>query len=218
MSFDINQLNNIDYEEVESVLYDYLGDLVEEFAQSPEGKVYAQENPEFGSWISSFTEHAYIQEGFTLTEMSKGDVQTVMEETLPRKITLMNREDANDTIPELIAFWNFLKREYDLRHAKSIVTYLSSIENKFTDWMFDPAKGGMAKNFILSGMQAGFDMTTEEGLNTFQLSYNQQLFGDALAGKLLPSSSQSANKKPKTTKGFGTVDAGKEKKAKRKKK
>jgi hypothetical protein len=217
MSFDINQLNNLDYEEAESVLYDYLDDLFEKFAQSSEGEDYAQVNPEFGSWISSFTEHAYIQEGFTLPEMTKGEVETIMEEILPRKITLMNREDAQDAIPELIAFWNFLKREYNLRHAGAIVTYLASIKNKFSDWMLDPAKGGIAKNFILSGMKAGFDMTTEEGLNTFQLSYNQQLFGDALAGKILPSSSKSANKKPKTsTKGFGVVD--KEKKAKRKKK
>jgi hypothetical protein len=217
MSFDINQLNNIDYEEAESVLYDYLNDLVKQFVQSPEGKAYIQVNPEFGSWICRFIEHAYIQEGYTLPEMTKGEVQTVMEETLPRKITLMNREDAQNAIPELIAFWNFLKREYNLRHAGAIITYLASIKNKFSDWMFDPAKGGIAKNFILSGMKAGFDMTTEEGLNTFQLSYNQQLFGDALAGKLLPSSSKSTKKKPKTsTKGFGVVD--KEKKPKRKKK
>jgi hypothetical protein len=149
--------------------------------------------------------------------MTKGDVQIVMEHLLPRKITLRDREDAKDTIPELVAFWNFLKREYNLHHAGAIVTYLASIESKFADWMFDPARGGIAKNFVISGIQAGFDMTTEEGLNAFQIAYNQQLFGEALTGQLSPSSSKSTKKKPKTTpKGFEIVD--KEKKAKGKKK
>jgi hypothetical protein len=233
MSFDINQLNNLDYEEAESLLPDYLDGVVEQFGQSPEGEAYAQEHPEFGSWIFNFTRMAYIYEGFTLPKMTRGDVQIVMEHLLPRKITLMDPTDAEDTIPELVAFWNFLKREYNLRHAGGIVTYLASIEGKFTGWMLDPAKGGMAKTFMMSGMQAGFDMTTQEGLNAFQLAYNQQLLaetpkhsflqklgnlfqGPAPTAQLLSSSPQASPQKPKTTKGFEVVDKGK--KTKRKKK
>jgi hypothetical protein len=236
MSFNINQLNNLDYEKAESVLPDYLDGLVEQFAQSPEGKAHAQEYPEFGNWISRFIEMAYIHEGFTLPKMTRREVQIVMEHLLPRKITLTEPADAANTIPELVAFWNFLGREYHLRQAAAIAAYLTSIEGKFTDWMFDPAKGGMAKNFLMSGMKAGFDMTTQEGINAFQLAYNQQLLAEKPKESFLqklgnlfkrspsdppfpPVSLQPAPPKPKpktTTKGFEVTDKGKNTKRKKK--
>lgn len=42
-----------------------------------------------------------------------------------------------------------------LKNANAICKYLNSIENTFSDWMLDPARGGMAKSFFMSGMQAG---------------------------------------------------------------
>ncbi|MFM7448312.1 MAG: hypothetical protein ACKO24_06925 [Leptolyngbyaceae cyanobacterium] len=234
MPFNINQLNHLDYEKSESVLPNYLDQLVEQFAQSPEGKAHAQEYPEFGKWISSFTEMAYVYEGFTLPKMTRREVQIMMEHLLPRKITLGKPADAANTIPELVALWNFLGREYHLRQAAAIAAYLTSIEGKFTDWMFDPAKGGMAKNFLMSGMQAGFDMTTQEGLNAFQLAYNEQLLaekskesflqklgnlfkGASPEAPLLSSSPQPAQPTPKPpSKGFEVTDKGKKNKRKKK--
>ncbi len=233
MSFDINQLNTLDYDTADALLPDYLDGVVQQFAASPEGKAYAQKYPEFGSWIATFTEMSYRHEALTLTQMTKGNVQTVMEHLLPRKITLMEPAEADDAIPELVAFWTFLKREYNLRHAGAILTYLASIEGKFTEWMFDPAKGGIAKSFIMGGMQAGFDMTTQEGLTAFQSVYNQralsepapesflQKLGNLFSSpgaprQLLPSSAKSAQPRPKpTSKGFGGANKGKKTKPKK---
>ncbi|MEL6940995.1 MAG: hypothetical protein AAFO84_17610, partial [Cyanobacteria bacterium J06598_1] len=107
--------------------------------------------------------------------MTKGDVQQLMEYTLPRKITLMDPSEAQDAIPELVAFWTFLKENYKLRSAGAIAKYLLSIEDKFSGWMFDPARGGIAKSFITQGLAAGFDMETEEGMQAFQAEYNRGL-------------------------------------------
>ncbi|MDZ8240128.1 MAG: hypothetical protein RMZ69_23760 [Nostoc sp. ChiQUE01a] len=234
MPFDIYQLNNLDYDSAEPLLADYIDGVVEQFAKSPEGEAYAQEHPEFGGWIATFTEMSYIYEGFTLPKMTKADAQIVMEHILPRKLTLMHREEAEDAISELVAFWNFLKREYNFRSAGAIATYLAKIEGKFTDWMFDPAKGGMAKSFIMSGMQAGFDMTNSEGIAAFQKAYNQQILGEKPNNSFLQqlgslftgsereaqfpvSSSKSSKEKPKTnTKGFDSQDLGKKSKGKKK--
>jgi hypothetical protein len=128
MPFDINQLNNLDYDEAEPLLADYIDGVVEQFAKSLEGEAYAQEHPEFGGWIATFTEMSYIYEGFTLPKMTKADVQIVMEHILPRKLTLMHRSEAEDAISELVAFWNFLKREYNFRSAGAIATYLAKID------------------------------------------------------------------------------------------
>lgn len=39
----------------------------------------------------------------------------------------------------------------------------------------NPANFGMAKSFFTMGTQAGFDMTTQEGLDAFMLAYNSAL-------------------------------------------
>jgi len=239
MEFNIDQLSHLDYDDAYALLPDYLDDLVEQFAKSTEGEAYAQPHPNFGRWIAYFTELAYVYEGFTLSKMTKANVQIIMEDVLPRKITLSKRSEAADAIPELVAFWNFLKQEYNFRNAGAITTYLTSIEGKFTDWMFDPAKGGMAKSFIMGGMKAGFDMTTQEGLTAFQQAYNQKILSEKpndsflqKLGNLFSDFSQKAplspsipntsthkleSSKPEgSTKGFGSSEQ--IKKSKRKKK
>jgi hypothetical protein len=175
MKFDIQLLDKLDHDAGLEAMHDYIDSLVEQFSQSPEGQSYAEKHSEFGGWIGSFIDLAYAQEGFTLATMTKRQVEVLMEDTLPRKITLGDRSDAEDATSELAAFWTFLEREYQLKNANAISQYLNSIENKFPDWMFDPDRGGMAKSFVMSGMQAGFDMASQEGLNAFMTAYNAQL-------------------------------------------
>jgi hypothetical protein len=205
MDFDIHQLDNLDFDEAELLLHKYIDELIDQFIESPEGQSHVTDYPNVGWWINSFIEQGYEYEGFTLPSMTQGNVATLMELILPRKITLMDIADAEDAIPELTAFWAFLKREYSLQNAESIILYLFSIKDKFGEWMMDPDRGGMTKKFMLTGMKAGFDMTTQEGLNAFQASYNAQL-----------KKKRSAKKKLKSKqKGFG--DSGKNKSSRRSK-
>jgi len=104
MPFDINQLNNLDYDEAEPIVSEYIDDLVEQFAKSAEGEAYAQEHPDFGRWIATFTDMSYRYEGFTLPKMTKANAEIVMEHIIPRKLTLVDRSEAEDAIPELVAF------------------------------------------------------------------------------------------------------------------
>lgn len=234
MAFDIHLLNHLDYDEAESLLPDYLDDVVEQFVTSSQGEAYISEHPEVGRWITTFTEMAYVYEGFTLPTMTKAEVQVIMEDLLPRKITLRDRSDAEDAISELSAFWNFLDQEYHFQCTGEILNYLSSIEGDFPDWMFDPAKGGMAKSFLMEGIQAGYDMTTQEGLDAFRLNFNQRLFSEnpdnsflQQLGNLFPGSSSKAqptssnskhSEQPKKASGKGFEALNKGKKSKRRKK
>jgi len=43
----------------------------------------------------------------------------------------------------------------------------------------DPRYWGMAKSFMMSGKQAGYDMATEKGIATYMEDYNRGLMGDA---------------------------------------
>ena len=176
MSFDIRLLDNLSYDDAETLLEDYIGDAIDRFVESKAGRAYVKKHPEGGGeWISTFIEMGYVYCDRTLPKMTKGDAQQLMEDILPRKLTLLDPDDTKDAIPELVAFWTFLKEEYELRSAGAIAKYLTSIQGKFTDWMFDPDRGGIAKSFALQGMAAGYDMTTQAGVEAFQTEYNKDI-------------------------------------------
>lgn len=175
MTFDIRRLDGLSYDEAESILPDYITDTVNQFLKSSHGKAYMVEHPQPGQWIDTFIEMSYLYAEKTLTKMTKEDVRLVMESILPRKLALFDPREAEDAIPELVAFWTYLRDTYKFRSAGAIVKYLHSIADKFQEWMFDPARGGMAKSFMMQGMQAGYDMSTQEGLSAFQAEYNRRI-------------------------------------------
>ena len=218
MSFNINLLDDLDddldYDDVEPLIESYIDDIVKQFSQSPEGQAHAVQYPEIGSWIFHLIDFGYKYEGFVLSQMTKDDMKTMMEDLLPRKVGLANKSEAEDAVPELVAFWSFLEREYNFKNAKGIINYLLSVKDKFPDWMFDPARGGIAKNFFLNGIEGGFDMSSQEGMDMFKEFYNAQLENNPL----LPTPSNT--KKPKTPsnkkKGFGVWTSTKSSRRKKK--
>jgi hypothetical protein len=232
MPFNIHQLDHLDYDDVEPILDEYIQAAIEQFVNSPEGQTYVETHPRGGNWIGEFIYLASAYEGFTLSTMTKNEVQLLMEQIFPRKFTIFDESEAEDAIPELIAFWQFLQREYNLRRAAAIVKYLETLRSKFPRLMCDPTKGGMAKAFLLMGQQAGVDMRTEEGIQDFQQNYNASLESNSsdpntkLLQKIIqaqiPGSSsaqQSPIPKPQGQKPEGTEKPHKQtKQAKRKKK
>lgn len=173
--FDIHELDNLDYDDAEPILEDYQDQLIEIFANSPEGQEYLKTHSEMGFWIAQLIYYGYCYEGFTLPHMTKNHVKTVLEGLFPRKISLLSPEEADNAIPELVAFWQFLKREYKFTNADSILYYLRQIQPKFKDIINDSSRFGMAKSFFMMGQEAGFDMTTQEGLEEYQQSYNADI-------------------------------------------
>jgi hypothetical protein len=230
MTFNIRQLDNLTYDEVEPILGDYIQGAIDQFVNSPEGQAYVESHPTGGGWIGTFIEMAYLYDGITLPKMTKGSVQGLMEYILPRKITIFDPAEAEDAIPELMAFWQFLQREYKFRSANAILKYLATLESKFPTMMCDPNRGGMAKAFVMMGHQSGFDMTTPEGIQAFQEQYNASLqsgppdliaqaIENMMGGRSMPPSSQPPQPKPKGMEGRNTTSAKKTtgKKASRKK-
>lgn len=180
MAINLNRLDAIrDYDQAIDALEDYTEELVTEFLQAPEGQEYLEAHPEaqasVGSWIDSLLHFGYAYESATLPHMTKQTVEAIVTRLFPSKITLIDAKDAESAIPELIAFWEFLQRSYKHPQATRILTFLKQIQPKFKGIMTDPNNFGVAKSFVTAGMNAGFDMTTEEGLKAFQAQYNQSL-------------------------------------------
>lgn len=174
MGFDIYQLDDLDLDihEDQEYLEDYQDQIIELFVNSPDGQKYLERNSDIGGWIGHLIYYGYAYEGVTLPRMTKNELKIVLESLFPRKISLFSPDEADSAIPELIAFWQFLHREYQLRNAPSILKYLKELQPNFPTIMNDPSKFGMAKSFFMMGQEAGFDLTTQEGLNDFTLHYN----------------------------------------------
>ena len=80
---------------------------------------------------------------------------------------------------ELIAFWTFLKRAFDLETADDVLGYLNDIpEEMFIEAMFDPARSGMGKSLVMAGTAAGYDMSNEVELNKFMVEYNARVLSE----------------------------------------
>ncbi len=180
MTFDIHLLDKLSYDKAEPLLEDYIADMIDLFFASDHGQAYAKNHPDGGHWIGTFIEISYLYGNLTLPKMLKRDVQQVMEFILPRKILLVEPGDADDAIPELVAFWTFLHQRFKFRSAKAITQYLESIQDQFHHWMFDPAQGSFTKTFMMQGLQAGYDVTTPTGLEAFRVEYNQRIADDPL--------------------------------------
>jgi hypothetical protein len=187
MSINLHQLDRIqDHDRAIAALEEFVEELVREFVASTEGKAYLQAHPSMkeyvGSWIDHLLYFGYAYESVTLPQMTQSNVEVIVTQIFPNKISLLDPSEANTTIPELMAFWQFLKREYQHPQAHKIIKFLKQLQPKFPRMMNDPQNFGIAKSFLMSGMAAGFDMTDEEEIKKFQQQHNQELTAAKLKG------------------------------------
>lgn len=178
MNFNINQLDEIEYDgsnESEEALEEYQDSVLEEFSLSPEGKERIKADPEMGFWIAQLMYYGFAYVGVTLPQMDEQDINEIITDLFPRKISLSSPEDADDAIPELLAFWQFLRSKYKLVNADIIINFLVEIEPKFNDIMNDSSRFGMAKSFMTMGQKSGFDMTDQNQMNKFIQIYNENI-------------------------------------------
>jgi hypothetical protein len=175
--FDIHQPihdrdGEIDGERVDK----YIDGLMEEFVASAEAQPVFDQYGNSG-WPAMMMDYAINYPGVTPPEMSLADFNEVVFELFPRKVSTPP-ESAPVIVAELRAFWSFLQRQYGLANAKPILASLTDAATRRLEReLANPANYGMAKSFFMQGLRAGFDMTTEKGLQEFTAAYNRSLPG-----------------------------------------
>lgn len=174
--FDIHQGIVDDDGERDEKRYDaYLEGLLKAFDGSPEGRAYAEGAGGFGGWAQFFLEHYFDYLGCSLAEISVSDAREIVFELFPRKMST-EPEAAPEIVAELRAFWAFLSREFRLPQAAAIeALFNDDAIVKLKKLLADPRNYGLAKSFVMMGRAAGFDMTSEEGIQEFTAVYNASL-------------------------------------------
>jgi hypothetical protein len=99
----------------------------------------------------------------------------VIFKLIPRKVSV-EASEAPAIISELRAFWAFLGRVYLLDNAPRFVAALDDAAAvRLEQEMGNPENYGPGKSMFMQGLMRGFDMSTEEGIQTWFSEYNREL-------------------------------------------
>ncbi len=217
MMFDIQQSIYDEHGEYdEQRAHDYIDGMMQEFSDSPEAEPIIEATGDIG-WAGMLMHYAIDYIGVTPAEMTLADVNEVLFELFPREVST-EPESAPEIIEELTAFWRFLDRQYELPHAGRILAALDdNAVNRLKQALSDPTNFGMAKSLFMFGSEAGFDMSSQEGLDEAMLAYNtlvarQSLSGPSVEGPL----PQAKSLRPDKSRSQLRADRKRKKKAQRK--
>lgn len=114
MTFDIHQrVTDSDGKPREKVAYQYKGQLLDLFAQSPEGQTLRDEGIQSG-WASMMLEYGLDYLGKTPPQMSPGDLREILFDLFPQKVSA-----EADEAPNII-------REFHLENAAACLKVLDN--------------------------------------------------------------------------------------------
>lgn len=205
MTFNIHQqVFNRDGRPLEKKASQYQEQLLQLFEQSPEGQALRDEGIEAG-WASMLIDFGMNYLSVTPSQMAPHHLREILFELFPRKVSAAATE-VPDIIRELQAFWQFLQREFHLENAAACLSMLDEkAVRKLKSEMSNPANFGIAKSFVMMGMERGFDLSSEEGINEWMANYNAEIAAGTglripLPGEQSASAQQFRNRlKPRTT-------------------
>ncbi|HLL79479.1 MAG TPA: hypothetical protein VKT25_08270 [Ktedonobacteraceae bacterium] len=142
--------------------------------QSPEGQALRQEDIEPG-WADMLLDFSINYLSVTPPQMTAGDLREVLFELFPRKVST-TPDEAEGIVREFRAFWTFMQREFQLANAAECLKTLDEkAARRLKKELDNPANFGIAKSFVMMGLQRGFDLSSEESINEWMETYNAEL-------------------------------------------
>lgn len=168
MSFNIYQLDELETFD-ENALWNYRDSLIRLFTQSPDGLAYS------GFWVDNLVYYGYVQLGVTLPHMTVEHVDYVVTKLFPVNVSLNAPEQADGAVPELLAFWHYLRFEYDLPQADAISVYLADLGPKFRGIMTSPQRLDVAQAAPVASQPDDYELTEDEDADEFEDDYDDDL-------------------------------------------
>ena len=139
--------------------------LLAAFEESPEAKALTTS----GQWPDMLLEYADEARAARASTISADVLEEVLFEAFPRAVSC-DASAAKVIITELRAFFTYLERELGFENAAECLDVLGAdAEEALRDVLSDPGNFGVAKSFVMAGKQAGYDMTTQEGMEAWML-------------------------------------------------
>lgn len=134
--------------------------LAGRFGESPEGSAFGSKG--HASMLMELA-HGFFGPVSIMT-LGAAQLRELLFEIVPAKV-FMEPDEAPAVITELRAFFTFLKREHGRPSASECLRVLGpDAPEKLRAALSDSSKFGTMKSVIAAGRDAGFDMSTKEGL------------------------------------------------------
>ena len=107
--------------------------------------------------------------------LNPGDLEELLLDIYPRKVTVFDAEDTQDTIPalrDLLAFLADTGRLTDAA-ARRLGRELDRVAPRFADAVMDPSRWGMARSLTQAMVTDGVDITDSAAVQDWIATYNE---------------------------------------------
>lgn len=153
----------------------YFQRAFEGFSNSPEAQECVDR---FGdlNWAQALLDFGLQYRAEIVDAMTVESVAEFVFDFVPRKVSV-EAERAAEILCELTMYWRYLDRVHELPQAKSIIEWLAADAQtgELEAALSDPSNFDLAKSMFMMGSEAGYDMTSEAGLEEFVRDYEQSL-------------------------------------------
>jgi len=112
-------------------------------------------------------------------DLGEGDVEELLLHVYPRKITVLDGADAEDTIPAMRDFLAYLADSGAMPEGtvRTLERELERIAPRFTDAVMNPSNWGMARSFVQAMVADGVDLNDQTAVDRWIATYNTRLGG-----------------------------------------
>lgn len=112
-------------------------------------------------------------------DLAAGHLRELLLQIYPRKITVFDADDTENTIPAVRDFLAYLaeRREMPESTARALEGELDEVAPRFTEAMMDPANWGMAGSLVHAMAAEGVDLDDQAAVDRWIGGYNAHLAG-----------------------------------------
>src|SRR4029079_12027814 len=112
-------------------------------------------------------------------DLGPGDLRELLLQIYPRKMTVFNADDTEDTVPAVRDFLAYLADRGEMPEgtARGLERALDEVAPRFTEAMMDPANGGMAGSLVHAMAAEGVDLDDQAAVDGWISRYNAHLAG-----------------------------------------
>jgi hypothetical protein len=110
-------------------------------------------------------------------QLGRGDLEELLLRIYPRKITVLDRADTEDTIPAVRDFLAYLTERGEMPEgtARALERELDRIAPRFADAVMDPANWGMARSFVQAMSADGVDLGDQAAVDRWIAGQNTRV-------------------------------------------
>ena len=113
----------------------------------------------------------------TPADLGRGDLEELLLRVYPRKITVLDRADTEDTIPAVRDFLAYLAESGEMAAGavRQLERELDRIAPRFADAVMDPSNWGTARSFVQAMAADGVDMGDQAAIDGWIAAFNARV-------------------------------------------